>query len=805
MVSRYLYLIVLVVFALSCQVSGQTDIDIRHYYNPTTDVEDALVQGETLWILSQVGLLQYDLAQKKTVGFKRLHELDGVGRFGYKLLPFDDQSIMMSTNAALIRVFKKGLASENFIQFADLGERSSLEGYDHIISVFDHKKSGARFLFSSLGQLMRADGDNITKVVKRADIPYLTEDGDFIYLDRDKGQMMQISANGEPAPFANQYEHLLKGYSTFEPVYDKEGYLWFMGKDRLGYKAKGNELVKVSPLNMKWTAVEFGDQSNFLSVHRYAIEHEWQYDQYVVTDTLGPAPEDLEDFFIMPDGQVFGILQSGLWNMKSGEKITIPGYDLDSIHGIGYVPLVESISDKEVVVVTGEQSWLFDGKNLVEIKVDGFDTPNNVVDWVENNDALYMMSPRGVVSFGDKGPAYFSMYLPIIQLEDLRHYEFDDKGNLYVKTLEPQFSLFKYYGLSKIGPEGRQFLVSFKDRKSFVNYARKNDEVWLAHSTLDKKSADGLEKIETIAVTNTGEVIDLEYLDTYSDKTDLEFDSKGNLYFALNDKLFRFDGSRWTQVQDGIELIEKKNRGFFMFQLAKDHRGVVWCSTGFEYHGFNGEEKVTIKHEDFMAFDDYIETSLLFENNTLFITSQSQLIRLSKDGNWQKLGRASFSKTYFEDNEGNFWWMDKGVLKSPTADDDYLPKPEENGSSFTMQANNGEALLYRLPNKSGEETGYISFFKNDAGKWEQKEFQLSERTDIRSYQVDKAGNIWLGTKWQGLKVIADGKELTMGADDGLMSNQVEKLWLGKDGKMYIFYHRGFSSVDPAQAVKALGS
>ncbi len=321
-------------------------------------------------------------------------------------------------------------------------------------------------------------------------------------------------------------------------------------------------------------------------------------------------------------------------------------------------------------------------------------------------------------------------------------------------------------------------------------------------------------------------------------------DSRGFLWLCTDEGLSRFDGHSFTNytVRDGLphpwvnDLLETRDGAYWVATdggvarydptgkqrfrvyrpsarpgaervnaLLEDADGDIWCGT---YDGLyrlphtTGND-VRFVREEIGSPADFYEGSLINSifvdsRNTLWAASRTGLYRRSRGGSWQRYYvprkvAEDFFEMVAEDGDGGLWAATRrrGVCA-------LIPHPKQAAQALSKCYSMADGLpsndvrsVYLSSDKRlwiGT-SGGLSELKSAAGGVRFRNYTTDHGLSgsaIYALQEDRDGNLWIGTKENGVMKMARGGLVTYGASDGYRSgNFSSSIFESQEGQLCV--------------------
>ena len=148
----------------------------------------------------------------------------------------------------------------------------------------------------------------------------------------------------------------------------------------------------------------------------------------------------------------------------------------------------------------------------------------------------------------------------------------------------------------------------------------------------------------------------------------------------------------------------------------------------------------------------------------------------------------------YEDSKGNLWFASQssGIIKYKNNQFQQILEKDHNSLSVRCIKEDNEGNIWVGTNNEGVYILKDTLFT----KIDREEFNYSHIMDI---EVDIDGRIWFATNGNGIFILNDDKIEQLTKETGLNHNTVNKLMLGRDGRMYagtldgVFYYKDGTS------------
>ncbi|MBK8699023.1 MAG: hypothetical protein IPN29_05570 [Saprospiraceae bacterium] len=286
-------------------------------------------------------------------------------------------------------------------------------------------------------------------------------------------------------------------------------------------------------------------------------------------------------------------------------------------------------------------------------------------------------------------------------------------------------------------------------------------------------------------------------------------DERGVMYFANNDGLLEYDGSRWQLYKVSNQTIVRS--------LAIDTRGRIFVGAQSELGFFYPDEPGVLKYQSLVSlipgtlrnFEDVWDIVIsgdrvYFRTNKLILVYQEGKVEILLNSNgW--LGMYAVDKEVFVQDETFALFQLKGLKTFGIPSIAALTSP-----ATGMMAWKGDTTLVTTL-KSG-----IFYLKGDkSGPWKTDLGNLLYRKRIYSAGLLQDHQLALGTSLDGLLVIDSNKKLLhhFNKKKGLQNNNVlstyvdrhNNVWLGLDnGIACILLESPFTSIIPDRELSSTG-
>jgi hypothetical protein len=345
------------------------------------------------------------------------------------------------------------------------------------------------------------------------------------------------------------------------------------------------------------------------------------------------------------------------------------------------------------------------------------------------------LDPKGYISAVDKTPPDFEIVAPA------QHSNV--KGYLIVKLLVKEF-----FGVDRVmfrSQQGNQIMNEFLGQNGDTLVYKIEVSVWEGDYDLKVEVIDMSENIGTKQLSiNVTPIIKYEYktattasVDIYSVKED----NKGNLWFATDEGLFKYDGISFLTNVPGFDLPYPRIRA-----LAIDRNDVIWVNYRKQFSSdkprlvaFDGNQ--IIKNIEFPnpSHNASYNSFAIGTNDTLYGTGYYYYFKF-KDDNWTVIYEVADNFFYSTLNDYLFRvWMNCR----------YEIKLLENNSWTIINAPYSVAKNYFVVDDSlnlwvkRTDQNY-SLAKYNGSGWSSFDL-VPSYSEINAFDVDKNGNLWVSS------------------------------------------------------------
>lgn len=356
------------------------------------------------------------------------------------------------------------------------------------------------------------------------------------------------------------------------------------------------------------------------------------------------------------------------------------------------------------------------------------------------------LEPKGYISAVDKTPPELEIVSPKQNAEV--------RGIFTVRVFVKEF-----FGLSGIvfrNAQGNQMLSEYLGRNGdTLDYAL---DLSVHRGKYDIK-VEAIDVSENIGLkllsVNVTPILKYEYrtlstgsIDVYS----LKEDSKGNVWFATDEGLFKYNGNTFTTNVPGFDLPYPLIR-----TIAIDRNDIIWANYNRQYSSeeprliaFDGNQ--IIKNIEFPQVGSYTiyNSFAIGEDDTLYGAGYYDYFKY-KDDNWNIVPSEYENPYYYvlNDNSYRIWMRSRNEIKLLKNNSwVFITPPYQVSYEYFIVDDSSNLWIQRIDQA-------FSLAKYNGSEWNSLDF-FPSYSEIKAFDVDKNGNLWV-TEGSGLfKYSGDG-------------------------------------------------
>lgn len=270
--------------------------------------------------------------------------------------------------------------------------------------------------------------------------------------------------------------------------------------------------------------------------------------------------------------------------------------------------------------------------------------------------------------------------------------------------------------------------------------------------------------------------------------TNMTQDEEGNIWLGSLKGVYKFDGIEWIHF-DEDDLISEK-----VLKLMIDYEGSIWVATEYGISYLRDDKWIDLTKKKELCGSSVYDIEMdqdgriwaFTRNNMRF--SGLNMIENGKCNCYDK-HRTGLKGTIEELvwSEGEiFAYASDGVSKY---DKQGLWKHFDSGDGLS------ESKFYKMVK---DYTGQIWLASNKSlyiyieGRW--KQLREPKDWEVLTMMVDKTANVWVGTDKEGLYKYHEGIWTRYSIENGLIDNEVEKIFEDKNGNIWAITKKGISIV-----------
>lgn len=272
----------------------------------------------------------------------------------------------------------------------------------------------------------------------------------------------------------------------------------------------------------------------------------------------------------------------------------------------------------------------------------------------------------------------------------------------------------------------------------------------------------------------------------------IKTDNKGNVWLALEQGLLKYDGDTLLKSVPGFDLPSPAIR-----TLAIDKHDVLWMNYYRRYSGGNDPRLIAFDGNQVIKNIEapHTTSSLLYKafavdyNDTLFGSGFDHYFKFSGD-NWEIFSEGVNKYFFYMSNDKNFnvWMITTGGIRKYTQSGwiNYVP-PYPVAYDYLVADDFSNIWILRTDINN-------AILKFDGTNWYSYNLNNSSNT-LRSFDVDKNGNLWVSSDNGLYKYSSDGvfiKKVSSLYNEFLIkADQYNNIWIVSDFGIYLLNENGF--------------